>query len=59
MAKAVKETKKGNTKVAKKTQSKNDILKKLSSQKMSDAERAKLMEKLYDGIEFKSSKKKK
>lgn len=39
--------------------SKIDIAKKLENPNLSNAERNKLMEKLYDGIEFKKSKKKK
>lgn len=39
--------------------SKIDIAKKLENPNLSNAERNKLMERLYDGIEFKKSKKKK
>lgn len=47
-----------NKKVVKKKESATEIRKKLSNPKLSNSEKAKIMEKLYDGIEFRSSKKK-
>ena len=37
--------------------SKTDIIKKLENPKLSNVERNKLLDELYDGIEFKKSKK--
>lgn len=55
MAKKVSTTKKTTTtkKVAKKKESKNEIIKKLQNPNLSGAEKGRLMEKLYEGIEFK------
>ena len=57
MAKKVDSTKKTTTKkVSKPKDNKKEILKKLSDPKTSDAERVKLMDKLYEGIDFKKKK---
>lgn len=48
---------KTNKKVAAKRETKNDIIKKLQSPNLSSAERARLTEKLYNGIEFKKDRK--
>jgi hypothetical protein len=44
--------KKTTKKVVRKTESKAEIRKKLSNPKISNSEKARLMEKLYSGIEF-------
>ena len=53
----VNKTSKSNKKVARKTDSKSNIMKKLKDPKTSPSERARLTEKLYDGIEFRKKKK--
>lgn len=52
MAKKVNTTKKTTKKVVRKTETKADIRKNLSDPKVSNSEKARLMEKLYNGIEF-------
>ena len=52
----VNKTSKSNKKVARKTDSKSNIMKKLKDPKTSPSERARLTEKLYDGIEFRKKK---
>lgn len=57
MAKKVDSTKKTTAKkVVKKKESKNEILKKLKDPKTTDAERVKLMDKLYEDIEVRKKK---
>ena len=46
-----------NKKVVTKKTSKTDIMKQLKNPNLSDSERARLTEKLYDGVEFKKKKK--